>query len=114
MMGRATRGRLEARGSGRAGRRHARLLCAPEPERAPLRVSADRPARAGMDDRAAELDDAGERRLEVAHGEVGQRDAVAGPRPAWVKAEFGPCRVRLQPAALPLPPIVEGDAEQPL
>jgi hypothetical protein len=49
-------------------------------ERAALGVPAHRPPIAGMDDRAAELADALERRGQVGDGEVGQGGGVAGAR----------------------------------
>jgi hypothetical protein len=66
-----------------------------------------------MNHRAAKLDDAGERRLDIRHLEVRQRSAVARSRPALVHAELYSARTRLQTATLVLMPLVEGGAEQP-
>ena len=74
-------------GCGRGGQR----------ERAALRVPADGPAIAGMDDRATELADAFECRGHVSHGEVGQGGGVAGARSTLVDSEAQVVGVGLPP-----------------
>ena len=72
----------------------------PEAEGAALGVAADRPALAGVDDRAAELGDALQRGRDVGHREVGEGDPVAGPaRPGGGR----PGRPRRRCSASPRP-----------
>ena len=85
-----------------------------EAERAALGIAADCPALAWMNHLPAELDHARNCRVEIQHFEVRERSAVAGPRPALVQAELDAVGTRLETAALPLLPLVQGRAEQPL
>src|SRR3954447_6216828 len=83
-----------------------------ERERAALRVAADGPALAGVDDRAAELLDAGDRGRQVLDGQVGQRDAVARAGAALVEPRGGAAPLRLPAAALVGPAPAEVAPEQ--
>src|SRR5439155_6802734 len=84
-----------------------------EPERRPFGVAADGPPRAGVHDRAAELDDTLERARQIVDREVRQRPAVARPRAALVQAEPGRSgSARLQPAPLAPAAFLERDLEQ--
>jgi hypothetical protein len=89
-------------------------LASGEPEGAALGVPADRPPLARVDDLAAQLLDAGERLRDVGDGEVGKREAVAGPGPALVQPERNSAFPRLPAASLPLLALGERDAPQPL
>src|SRR5512132_3332445 len=60
-----------------------------EAERVALRVLADRPPRAGVDDRPSERAHLIERGGEIRNREVGQRERVAGPATACVEPDRG-------------------------
>ena len=66
-----------------------------------------------MNDAAAELGDARERRLHVVDLEVGQRERVAGPLSALVNAERHVTVARLPACALAVAARLELDAQQP-
>jgi len=80
-------------------------------EWAALRVPAHGPSIAGVDDRAAELADAIERRRQVSDGEVRKRSGIAGTRPTTVDSEAQVVCVRLPPRSGRGGPRLEGDAE---
>ena len=80
-----------------------------ERERAALGVAADRPALAGVDDRAAQLGNARQRRLHSLDGEVRERRGVAGPGPrAWT-----PRRRPSASASQPEPARRRGESSTP-
>src|SRR6201999_2323061 len=83
-----------------------------EGEGGALGVAADRPALAGVDDRAAEVLDLTQGAGHVGDREVGERGGVAGAAAALVDADPDAARVGDPAGALPRPALGEVDFEQ--
>ena len=83
-----------------------------EAERASLRVAADRPPLARVDDLASELDHPHERGRNVRHLEVRERYAVTRARAAGMDAELGSAPVRLDAGSLSVAPSFQLHSEE--